>query len=90
MTFFTFLTVDAVISYYRNVFSRKLTRCGVCRLHLIYFLLKLFFKPISQVPDGLTVVGQGRMVQARVCRSRRKCNDEAAAVVVSEALPFIM
>ena len=67
----------------------------IFNLFNLLFLFNLFFNYyfnlfFTQVPDGLTVVGQGRMVQARVCRSRRKCSDEAAAVVVSEALPFIM
>lgn len=40
-------------------------------------------------PPGLAITGRGRMVEARVCRAKKKVQGDANATIVSEAIPFL-
>ncbi|XP_062513115.1 C2 domain-containing protein 5-like isoform X2 [Corticium candelabrum] len=43
----------------------------------------------TELPLGATVTGNGCLIQARVCRAKKKDKGESNAVAVSDALPFL-
>eukprot|EP00947_MAST-08B_sp_MAST-8B-sp1_P005639 g5639.t1 len=66
--------------------NMRLVPCAICKKKWVPEVLLA----TCELPDNTDVVGAGgTLVQARVCRPRRKCGGEEACVVVSEALPFI-
>eukprot|EP01039_Chlorochromonas_danica_P008191 gene8189-9036_t len=43
----------------------------------------------TELPAGLPVRGKGRLLEAKVCRTRKGASGEADAVKISEVLPFL-
>eukprot|EP00820_Chromera_velia_P026128 Cvel_10164.t1-p1 / transcript=Cvel_10164.t1 / gene=Cvel_10164 / organism=Chromera_velia_CCMP2878 / gene_product=C2 domain-containing protein 5, putative / transcript_product=C2 domain-containing protein 5, putative / location=Cvel_scaffold606:57735-77706(+) / protein_length=1913 / sequence_SO=supercontig / SO=protein_coding / is_pseudo=false len=42
-----------------------------------------------EAPEGMPIIGKGVLVEARVCRLKKKTTGEAHAIEISEALPFL-
>eukprot|EP00127_Corallochytrium_limacisporum_P004417 Clim_evm25s161 gene=Clim_evmTU25s161 len=63
-----------------------LVKCACCRKKYVPDVLLC----TSDVPVGLPLTGEGFLLEARVCRARKKQNSSSAnAVAVSETLPFL-
>eukprot|EP00916_Digyalum_oweni_P017198 GHVL01028142.1.p1 GENE.GHVL01028142.1~~GHVL01028142.1.p1 ORF type:complete len:1061 (+),score=215.87 GHVL01028142.1:133-3315(+) len=60
-------------------------KCGMCDDGFVPPILLA----TTECPEGMPVVGEGTLVEARVCRSKRKASGEAQAIQVSEILPFL-
>ena len=76
------------VPYKRNLapFSfMRLVPCAVCRRKWVPEAVL----STTQVPEGLAVRGEPRLLEARVVRQRRRANGEADATKVSEVLPFV-
>lgn len=63
----------------------RLVRCGLCRRKYVPEVMLATIEP----PPGLVITGRGRMVEARVCRAKKKVQGDANATIVSEAIPFL-
>jgi hypothetical protein len=64
----------------------RLVRCGLCRRKYVPEVLLASIEP----PPGLAITGRGRIVEARVCRAKKKnAQGDANATIVSEAIPFL-
>ncbi|XP_066275189.1 LOW QUALITY PROTEIN: C2 domain-containing protein 5-like [Branchiostoma lanceolatum] len=66
-------------------FPITLENCAVCRHGKVPDVLFTTIEP----PVDLPVTGHGCLIQARVCRGKRKLQGEANAAAVSDVLPFM-
>ncbi|XP_019619714.1 PREDICTED: C2 domain-containing protein 5-like isoform X2 [Branchiostoma belcheri] len=66
-------------------FPIVLENCAVCRHGKVPDVLFTTIEP----PVDLPVTGHGCLIQARVCRGKRKLQGEANAAAVSDVLPFM-
>ncbi|XP_038621513.1 C2 domain-containing protein 5 isoform X7 [Tachyglossus aculeatus] len=66
-------------------FPAHLTYCSGCRKQKVPDVL---FTTID-LPADATVVGKGCLIQARLCRLKKKAQAEANATVISNLLPFM-
>eukprot|EP00058_Branchiostoma_floridae_P011971 XP_002597459.1 hypothetical protein BRAFLDRAFT_222911 [Branchiostoma floridae] len=66
-------------------FPITLENCAVCRHGKVPDVLFTTIEP----PGDLPVTGHGCLIQARVCRGKRKLQGEANAAAVSDVLPFM-
>ena len=67
----------------RLPFPTRLAACGGCGRHAV----PDFVLATAELPDELAVVGAGRLLQARVCRAKRRgAGAAASAAVATEAL----
>ncbi|XP_078585171.1 C2 domain-containing protein 5-like isoform X1 [Branchiostoma floridae x Branchiostoma japonicum] len=66
-------------------FPITLENCAVCRHGKVPDVLFTTIEPPGDVP----VTGHGCLIQARVCRGKRKLQGEANAAAVSDVLPFM-
>lgn len=65
--------------------AARLSRCPMCREGLVPNILLA----TVDFPEGLPITGRTELVEARVCRLKRKLSGEANAQDLSEALPFM-
>jgi hypothetical protein len=63
----------------------RMVRCGICGNKWVPEMLIASIEP----PAGLAIMGKGTLIQARVCRQRRKATGDINATIVSDALPFL-
>jgi len=67
-------------------FASNLVACGVCGRKRVPEVILATIAP----PKELAITGQGCFVEARVCKAKKKPDDDTAdALVVSEMLPFV-
>lgn len=66
-------------------FPISLTKCQVCRLKKVPDVIFATTEPPVESP----IVGRGCLLQARVCRTKKKEKGEANADIVSTILPFL-
>ncbi|XP_032220728.1 C2 domain-containing protein 5 isoform X2 [Nematostella vectensis] len=66
-------------------FPISLSRCNVCRHHKVPDVLFATIEP----PMDTCITGKGSLLQARVCRTKKKEKGEANADIVSTVLPFL-
>eukprot|EP01134_Creolimax_fragrantissima_P003295 CFRG3295T1 len=66
-------------------FPLQLFRCGMCGKRSV----PEFLVCTSEMPNNADVVGTGDLIEARVCRIKKKEKPEYSAVALSEALPFL-
>jgi uncharacterized protein YbjQ (UPF0145 family) len=69
--------------YDRAPYKLKMERCGVCGRKMVPEILLATIEP----PPGISVIGQGQLIEAYGARPRKKGDD--AATQVGEALPFL-
>ncbi|XP_053090869.1 C2 domain-containing protein 5 isoform X5 [Pangasianodon hypophthalmus] len=66
-------------------FPAQLTYCHCCRRHKVPDVL---FTTID-VPTEAHVTGKGCLIQARLCRTKKKAQGEGNATAISNLLPFL-
>ncbi|KAF5889337.1 C2 domain-containing protein 5 isoform X7, partial [Clarias magur] len=66
-------------------FPAQLTYCHCCRRHKVPDVL---FTTID-VPSEAHVTGKGCLIQARLCRTKKKAQGEGNATAISNLLPFL-
>lgn len=67
-------------------FPMRLVRCALCKRKYVPEVLLANIEP----PPGLAITGRGRIVEARVCRGKKKnAEGDTNATIVSEAIPFL-
>ncbi|XP_060779154.1 C2 domain-containing protein 5 isoform X2 [Neoarius graeffei] len=66
-------------------FPAQLTYCHCCRRHKVPDVL---FTTID-VPSEAHVTGKGCLIQARLCRTKKKAQGEGNAMAISNLLPFL-
>lgn len=66
-------------------FPMRLVPCLSCGKKLVPEVLLATVDP----PPGMPILGRGQLVEARVCRAKKKLTGEAGAVLVSELIPFL-
>lgn len=64
---------------------QEVARCGVCGHGTVPDVLL----STTEMFSHLAIVGRGCLIQARVCRQKKKATGEANAYAVSAALPFL-
>jgi len=62
-----------------------LKQCAMCKKKLVPEVLLATIEP----PPGIPITGVGGLVQARVCRLKKKAQGEANATQLSEIIPFV-
>ncbi|GLD96682.1 hypothetical protein PINS_up005365 [Pythium insidiosum] len=65
--------------------NMRMVRCGICGNKWVPEMLLASIEP----PAGMATMGKGALIQARVCRQRRKGAGDVNATIVSDALPFL-
>eukprot|EP00927_Polykrikos_kofoidii_P061158 TRINITY_DN56029_c0_g1_i1.p1 TRINITY_DN56029_c0_g1~~TRINITY_DN56029_c0_g1_i1.p1 ORF type:complete len:1230 (-),score=132.65 TRINITY_DN56029_c0_g1_i1:165-3854(-) len=65
--------------------AARLSRCPMCHEGFVPAVLLA----TVDFPEGLAIAGRTELVEARVCRMKRKLSGEANAHELAEALPFI-
>jgi hypothetical protein len=63
----------------------RLVPCALCKRKWVPEIVM----STTQLPEGLPIRGVPRLLEARVCRQRRRAVGEADATKVSEMLPFV-
>ncbi|XP_076848819.1 C2 domain-containing protein 5 isoform X8 [Brachyhypopomus gauderio] len=66
-------------------FPAQLTYCHCCRRHKVPDVL---FTTID-VPTEASITGKGCLIQARLCRTKKKAQGEGNATAISNLLPFL-
>lgn len=66
-------------------FQMRLVPCVSCGKKLVPEILLSTIDP----PPGMPVQGRGQLLEARVCRAKKKLTGEAGAVLLSEIIPFL-
>ncbi|XP_070556208.1 C2 domain-containing protein 5-like isoform X2 [Ptychodera flava] len=66
-------------------FPVSMAKCCKCGLSSVPDILFTTIQP----PHELEILGKGCLLQARICRTKRKAQGEANAALVSDALPFM-
>ncbi|XP_077991770.1 C2 domain-containing protein 5-like isoform X2 [Glandiceps talaboti] len=66
-------------------FPVNMVKCLQCRQHAVPDILFTTIQP----PQDLEITGRGCLLQARICRTKKKAQGEANASLVSDALPFM-
>ncbi|KNC77253.1 hypothetical protein SARC_10285, partial [Sphaeroforma arctica JP610] len=66
-------------------FPLQLFRCNICGKRSV----PEFLVCTSEMPPEADVLGTGDLIEARVCRVKKKEKPEYTAVAISEALPFL-
>ncbi|MCI4379544.1 hypothetical protein PGIGA_G00229530 [Pangasianodon gigas] len=69
----------------KDAFVLELTYCHCCRRHKVPDVL---FTTID-VPTEAHVTGKGCLIQARLCRTKKKAQGEGNATAISNLLPFL-
>jgi hypothetical protein len=68
-----------------NPSPSKLVRCAMCRRHRVPEILL----STVELPREVQLASKGSLLEARVCRMKKKAQGEPHAFIVSEAIPFI-
>ncbi|XP_061415894.1 C2 domain-containing protein 5 isoform X5 [Lethenteron reissneri] len=66
-------------------FPTQLGPCGCCKRHKVPDFLFTTVDPPSELP----IIGKGCLVQARLCRQKKKAQGEVNATSISNLLPFM-
>ncbi|KJE97542.1 hypothetical protein CAOG_07382 [Capsaspora owczarzaki ATCC 30864] len=66
-------------------FKTNLVRCAHCKRALVPDVIFATIEP----PAGVPMNGQGCIIEARMCRPKKKAQGEANATLLGEATPFI-
>lgn len=72
-------------SYTDAPFPMRLVACMMCRCKYVPEILLATIEP----PPGLPITGRGLLIEARVCRTKKRVQGEANATIVSDAIPFL-
>eukprot|EP01132_Coremiostelium_polycephalum_P003724 gene3724-4638_t len=71
--------------HYSSPFSVQPVRCNMCKRNYVPEILLATIEP----PPGLPITGVGSLIQARVCRLKKKLQGESGATQLSDTIPFI-
>ena len=66
-------------------FRMNLVACEICKKRYVPEILLTTIEP----PSNLPIAGIGKLVEARVCRTKKKIQGEQNAILISEAIPFL-
>lgn len=66
-------------------YQMKLSLCQICKKGYVPDMILATIDP----PEGIQINGQCEMIEAYVCRSKKKCHGEMNAQQLSEMIPFL-
>eukprot|EP01119_Soliformovum_irregulare_P008163 TRINITY_DN2111_c0_g2_i2.p1 TRINITY_DN2111_c0_g2~~TRINITY_DN2111_c0_g2_i2.p1 ORF type:complete len:500 (+),score=134.10 TRINITY_DN2111_c0_g2_i2:1404-2903(+) len=66
-------------------YQMKLSKCAICKKSYVPETILTTIEPVA----GLIVTGKATFLEARVCREKKKAQNEANAQLMNEALPFV-
>ena len=66
-------------------FKMNLVPCEICKKRYVPEILLTTIEP----PANLPIAGVGQLIEARVCRNKKKSQGEQNAILISEAIPFL-